>query len=113
MENRPVWKHQTFANFFKQSPLKAYQYRKDCLWCEIPEEFQPKINIIEPVITEEMVELKKEVDEEIKVLVEKDLDNIEFTRADLIEKLNTAWIKFMPNSKDETLLKKCVENNLI
>jgi hypothetical protein len=37
-----------------------------------------------------MVELKKEVDEEIKVLVEKDLDNIEFTRADLIEKLNTA-----------------------
>jgi len=39
--------------------------------------------------------------------------NIEFTRADLIEKLENAGITYVKTSKDETLLKKCIDNNLL
>lgn len=116
MENKPVWNHTQFVRFFKQSPRTAYEYRKNALWYEIPEEYQTveEKNSIKWVITNEIVNNDiVEVKEEIRAKIVEENSNIEFTREDLISKLETAGIKYMPNSKDETLLKKCIENNLI
>ncbi len=42
-----------------------------------------------------------------------DTEQVSFTRADLEQKLKDAGIKFSHLSKDETLLQKCIENNLM
>jgi len=39
MQNRPVWSHPQFTKFFKKSPRRAYEYRKEALGCEIPSEY--------------------------------------------------------------------------
>ena len=97
MDNRPVWTHTQFVKFFKKSPRRAYEYRRDALWCEIPNEY----------LTEEEKNTKTE---EKKV---EETQKVEFTRADLIEKLEKAGITYVKTSKDDTLLKKCIENNLL
>lgn len=114
MENKPVWNHTQFVRFFKQSPRTAYEYRKNALWYEIPEEYlteeeknSNKWAITNEIVNNDIIEVKEEIKAEIVD------NNIEFTREDLVSKLETAGIKYMPNSKDETLLKKCIENNLI
>jgi Fe2+ transport system protein B len=46
-------------------------------------------------------------------LFEEETEPVTFTREDLENKLNSANISFQKNCKDDTLLKKCIENNLI
>lgn len=126
MDNRPVWKHTQFVKFFHKSPRLAYEYRKNALWCEIPEEFmteeekQAKIWVISNDITSNDTIIKE--DEKTSIIEDKKEDilentenssNIEFTRVDLIAKLENAGITYIKTSKDETLLRKCLANNLI
>lgn len=122
-----IWKHSTFVKFFKKDPLKAFQYRKDCLGIEIPEEYLEKINpeveineVLENINTDkdwepEVLEtLEVATDTEgIEEVVSEETQPIEFTREELIEKLKSANIFVPPKIKDDTLLKKCIENNLI
>ena len=114
MENKPIWKHKTFVNFFKSSPRKAYEYRRDALWNEIPDEYK----------TDEEKGIKISIDEVIEMVEEKELEvdtvetiepvePIEFTKEDLQAKLKEAGINFSPNAGSETLLKRCIENNLV
>ena len=85
---------ETFTNLMTISPKKALEYRDRCSQAkETPTELKG-----------DWLEIK--VDDFTE-------DEVEFTRADLIEKLNNAWVKFTWNSKDETLLQKCITNNLI
>jgi hypothetical protein len=99
---------ETFTNLMTISPAKALEYRDRCHQSLIEENQTKQEEIIEEKSTlkEDVNWLEIRVDDFTE-------DEVEFTRADLIEKLNTAWIKFMPNSKDETLLQKCITNNLI
>lgn len=104
--------YETFVNLMTVSPQRALEYRDRCH------------NLIKE---DKQVKEVKEIKEEIKEVKtdwielnpddftedEEDEVKTEFTREDLINKLNTAWIKFVASSKDETLLKKCIENNLI
>jgi len=126
MDNRPVWKHTQFVKFFHKSPRLAYEYRKNALWFEIPEEFmteeekQAKIWVINNDTTSNDTIIKKE--EKTSIIEDKKEDilensenssKIEFTRDDLIAKLEKAGITYVKTSKDETLLRKCLANNLI
>ena len=126
MDNRPVWKHTQFVKFFHKSPRLAYEYRKNALWCEIPEEYmteeekQAKILDLSNDITSNDTIIKEDektsiIGEEKEDILENDENSwdIEFTRADLIEKLENASITYIKTSKDETLLRKCIENNLL
>ena len=126
MDNKPVWKHTQFVKFFHKSPRLAYEYRKNALWCEIPEEFmteeekQAKIWAINDEKTSNDTNIKE--DEKTSIIEDKKEDilentektwDIESTRADLIAKLENAGITYVKTSKDETLLRKCIENNLL
>jgi hypothetical protein len=90
-----------FTSLMASSPKRALEYRDKCHEWLIKKE-----EVVEETIVTETTEDWINVDDFTE-------DEVEFTRADLIEKLNTAWIKFMPNSKDETLLQKCITNNLM
>jgi len=107
MDNKPVWAHKTFASFFKNSPRKAYEYRRDALGNEIPDEYK----------TEEEKGISiKEITEEIKTESVETLvsdGQVSFTKEELQEKLRTAGVKFSHLAGEESLLKKCLEANLI
>lgn len=122
MENKPVWSHPQFVKFFKKSPRKAYEYRKEALWCEIPGEYltEDEKNSIKWLISNEteisevnVVEEEKTAEKVEEIEEETQEEQTEFTRDDLIKKLTEAGIKVHPATKDETLLKKAIENNLI
>jgi hypothetical protein len=69
MENTNLWSHTTFRRYFERSPILAFQYRKDCLGVEIPEEYRKQV--------------KEEAKEEAKEEVKKD-----YKRQDLTDLLN-------------------------
>ena len=91
-----------FANLFKQNPLEAFQYRKNCNGDEIPEEYRKNLE------TEGENDLKKWDESDSKEENDK-----EYSREDLIAILEENNINYVKTSKTETLLKKCIENNLI
>lgn len=105
---------ETFTNLMTISPVRALEYRDRCHKWLIEE---TKEEAIKEEATQVKTELKEDVNWlEIKVddfTDDEEETPVEFTRADLIEKLTNAKITFHPNSKDDTLLKKCIENNLI
>lgn len=111
--------HRTYTNLLKQSSELGKQYRIDC-WLEkkvVTKEESNKnateevknIAAIDWKVTEEETSNTEIIEDKIS----EDTENVEFTKEDLITKLKDAKIKFHPNSKDETLLKKCIENNII
>lgn len=81
-----AWDVRVFNNLYKQNPKEAFIYRKNTLGDEIPEEYRKNSS-------------KK--------------NDKKFSREDLIALLEKNNINYVKNSKDETLLKKCMENNLI
>lgn len=106
---------QTFTNLMTISPERAMKYRDEChqaMKKEVKEETQ---EVIEPIITPKnnIDTIEYNPDDFTEDEEETQEEKTEFTREDLISKLKNANIKYMPNSKDETLLKKCIENNLI
>lgn len=97
-----------FTSLMTSSPAKAFAYRESCSNSkEVKEEIKEEVKAKE--LTNEINPDDFTEDDEEEVKEEK----IEFNRDDLIAMLNKADIKFATNSKDETLLKKCLENNLI
>lgn len=128
---------QTFTNLMKMSPAKALEYRDNCHNYKEPTENEAKVTKNDENteynpddFTEDdeiwdisnetenndvvVVEEEKTVEKEVEI-VEKveETQNVEFTREDLIKKLTEAGVKVHPATKDNTLLKKAIENNLI
>ena len=120
----------TFTNLMTLNPERAMKYRDECH------------QTIKTQVKEQKVDTKEEntenstnnienidynpddftEDDEIEDLSNDNSSNdidvqkeekIEFTRADLIAKLENAGITYVKTSKDETLLRKCIENNLL
>ena len=91
--------YETFQNLFRNSPEKAFAYRDGLKTQETATTIKETTK--EDTIQAEVVENTSEAEQ------------VSFTRADLEQKLKDAGIKFSHLSKDETLLQKCIENNLI
>jgi DNA-directed RNA polymerase delta subunit len=90
--------YDTFVNLMKTRGIKkAEEYRDWFKTEEIKEENTPLIE----------TEIKKEIKET------EQSEEIEINRADLIIKLNTAWVTFYKGAKTEKLVELCIENNLL
>lgn len=80
---------------FKFNPRSAFEYRKACLWDEIPKEY----------LTEEE---KQQPKQEVKEYPKQEISRDEIK--DILTKNN---IEFSKNAKTDFLLKMCIENNLV
>ena len=106
---------ETFVNLMATSPKKAIEYRDRCHQntksnAEV-EQINERVSIEKnEEVTSTGVDPKDFTEDEDEV---KDGEKVDFTREDLISKLKKASITVNPRSKDETLLRKCIENNLI
>jgi hypothetical protein len=103
------WMH---VRMLKESSELARKYRIDC-WLEKVKIIDPEKNI-ETAPKEEIKETWPKVAESLENVSFKEIkETVDFTKEDLISKLKEAKIPYHWNSKDETLLKLCIENNLI
>lgn len=108
--------HKTYVRLMRESWDLALQYRKDCGLLQETPKTAPISNDTSSQDTTQAEETKntsEEVKNETKIDEVEKNDAIEFTREDLEKKLTDAGVKFSHLAKDETLLKKCIENNLI
>lgn len=140
MANPHLWSHDTFSNYFKQSPRKAFEFRRDTLWTEIPPEHltEDEKNGVIPSIPSE-TELKPqeegkdedlgktggEIDPPKTETDENSSENKEegektppseektLTRDDMVKLLKEKGIKFFGGASDDKLAEICKNNNLI
>ena len=119
----PVWKHSQFTTFFKSSPRKAFEYRKECLWDEIPLEYMtdaekkwvkaPKT----PVNTPTANETVKEDITPVEVVEKDSTETVETVETlsieDMRKILDNNDIKYSHLAKEKGLSKLLEENKLI
>ena len=120
---------ETFTNLMKIDLNRAIEYRDNCHASLKKDNEDPQVvefseekeikweenqeNILE-VNPDDFTWDNEEIETIIEeVIIKEETQTIEFTREELIEKLQEAKIFIPPKIKDETLLKKCIENNLI
>ena len=97
---RKNWDSVKFNELFKYDPREAFNFRKQTLWDEIPFDY----------LTEE--EKQERYKWEVKKVEEKEID-WDYSREDLEKILKNWWITFNDKWKTDTLLKKCIDSNLI
>lgn len=117
-----VWQHSQFVKFFKKSPRRAFEYRKECLWDEIPVEYMTddekkstnstKTTKTSPVSKEtpkEDVTPVEEVEtasEDVEIVEELSIEDMR----SILDKNN---IEYSHLAKEKGLMKKLEENKLI
>lgn len=118
---------ETFTNLMIQSPERAFAYRDNChkttktaeIWAITIDKISDDLvignnensSILDNISEEKITNLV--IEWEYDDFTEEETEPVTFTREDLENKLNSANITFQKNCKDDTLLKKCIENNLI
>lgn len=108
-----MFSFETFQNIWRQQGQKKAESYRDSFKTPKTSDLSNE-TIAEDTTQAEVVENPSdEVEIETKSEEVEKTDTVEFTREDLEKKLNDAGVKFSHLAKDETLLKKCIENNLI
>ena len=134
MSNPNLWSHDTFAWYFKSSPRKAFEYRRDTLGDAIPDEWltpEEKDAIANGTTLPESTHADTETLKEIINPLDLGLDLVKktpadteivkdpgkkeegYTEADLKEILKKNNIKFFGGAKLEALAELCIKNNLL
>ena len=117
-----VWQHSQFVKFFKTSPRKAFEYRKECLWDEIPEEYMTdeEKKAVKPAKATKTAPVSVETPKEDTIQV-KEVETAP-TDAEIVETLSIEDmrnildknnIEYSHLAKEKGLMKKLEENKLI
>lgn len=125
-----VWRHSQFVKFFKTDPRKAFEYREECLWTEIPVEYltdkekksvktaktPSKAPISNDKPKEDVTPVTEETNTPDEVVSEENPDIVsvdDLSIEDMRKILDSNDISYSHLAKENGLRKKLEENNLI
>ncbi len=104
-----IWDWRRFAELFKYSPVEAFEYRKQMLWDDIPEEYRKQSNQSKQTKEKIVKEIKKEEKKENK----KEKNVVDMDIKEKKELLKKNLVKFHINLWEKKINWLLIENNLI